>query len=144
MRKSAVLLSLALALLVGCAKAPPVKPPPPTNKDWKITVSWNYDFTNYFQCSATVTKGCISGFTWGYISGGTQVPLHTTTTSVCSTATPAACSDNANSQLPVGAFSFYAVANFVDVNGNAGTSPQTTVSQTINAAAVTNFTGSWQ
>ena len=96
--------------LVSCAKTVPATPPAPlpVNKDWLITASFSYNFTNYMQCSASVTSGCITGFTWGYLSAqGAQVPLKTSAVTVCSgSSQPQACTDTANSQLPIGSNTF--------------------------------------
>src|ERR1022692_3583229 len=63
-----LLILTTLICLASCTKSAPVTPPapPPVNKDWLITASFSYNFTNYMQCSASVTSGCITGFTWGY------------------------------------------------------------------------------
>lgn len=110
-----------LLLLVGCGGANVVtSTPPPVNADWTITLSFNYDFTNYVPCSASVTKGCISTFTWGYMQGTTQMPLKTSPASVCAGATqPEACIDTANSTLGIGSVVPYAIANGFDNSGNA-------------------------
>src|ERR1700683_1296435 len=96
--------------LASCTKTVPVTPPapPPVNKDWLITASFSYNFTNYMQCGASITSGCITGFTWGYLNAqGAQVPLKTSPVTVCSGASqPQACTDTANSQLPIGSVTF--------------------------------------
>src|SRR5690348_9511785 len=93
---SIALIGICLAS-IGCPK-PGATPPPQINKDWAITVSLNYDFTNFVPCSSTVTKGCISGFTWGYLQGSTQVPVKTSPASICSgTVQPETCIDTGNS-----------------------------------------------
>src|ERR1700683_2746453 len=96
--------------LASCTKTVSVTPPapPPVNKDWLITASFSYNFTNYMECSASVTSGCITGFTWGYLNAqGVQVPLKTSPPAVCSGASqPQACTDTANSQLPIGSDTF--------------------------------------
>jgi len=110
-----------LICLASCTKSVPVTPPapPPVNKDWLITASFSYNFTNYMQCSASVTSGCITGFTWGYTNAqGAQVPLKTSAVSVCSgTAQPQACTDTSNSQLPIGSNIFTIVVNYIDAAG---------------------------
>jgi len=107
--------------LASCTKTVPVTPPapPPVNKDWLITASFSYNFTNYMQCSASVTSGCITGFTWGYLnSQGAQVPLKTSPVAICSGATqPQPCTDTANSQLPIGSDTFSIVVNYIDSAG---------------------------
>src|ERR1700722_3550103 len=107
--------------LASCTKSVPVTPPapPPVNKDWLITASFTYNFTNYMRCSASVTSGCITGFTWGYTNAqGAQVPLKTSAVSVCSgTAQPQACTDTSNSQLPIGSNIFTIVVNYIDAAG---------------------------
>ena len=99
----------------GC-HATPNPPPPP--KDWLITVTFNYDFTNFVPCSGTVTKGCISGFTWGYVEGGTNFPLKTSLPAICTgTTNPKPCTDTANSTLGIGPWNAYVVATGIDNNG---------------------------
>lgn len=117
-----------LLLLVGCGGANVVtNTPPPVNADWTITVSFSYDFTNYVPCSASVTKGCISGFTWGYVQGTTSVPLKTSPPNVCTgTTQPETCIDTANSTLGIGSVVPYAVANGFDNSGNPVSSASAT------------------
>lgn len=118
---------LLVCVLCGCsAGSHPVKPPgPPPNKDFTISVTFNYDFTNFAACSSTVTKGCISGFAWGYLQGANAVPLKTSATTVCTGATqPEACTDSTNSQLPMGSLTFFVVANIVDNVGTVGQTAQ--------------------
>lgn len=140
--KLAILLGVIITLS-GCGMNPVVvNPPLGPNKDWAISISWQYDFTNFAKCSASVTKGCISNFTWGYTQGSTSVPLKTSATSVCSgSSQPQSCSDTANSLLGIGPVSFYAIANGVDNNGAAVSSTQVaSPSQTVligNPAGVT-------
>jgi len=127
--------------LASCTKSVPVTPPapPPVNKDWLITASFSYNFTNYMQCSASVNSGCITGFTWGYTNAqGAQVPLKTSAVSVCSgTAQPQACTDTANSQLPIGSNIFTIVVNYVDAAGKPQvTAPVTAASPTVIAAGL--------
>jgi hypothetical protein len=119
---------LIILIMWGCA----AKVPATTNtaelnknKDWSITVTWNYDFTNYVLCSATVTKGCISGFTWGYIQGGVSIPIKTSAPSVCTgTTQPEICGDSGNALLGIGPATPYVVANYIDNNGNTLSSSQ--------------------
>jgi hypothetical protein len=122
--------------------APPA--PPPVDKDWLITASFSYNFTNYMQCSASVTSGCVTGFTWGYLNAqGAQVPLKTSPVAVCSGASqPQACTDTANSQLPIGLDTFTIVVNYIDSTGKSQiTSPVTSASPTVIAAGLPqNFT----
>ena len=114
-------LAIVVLGLSGCAgqRPAPTPIPPSPIKDWTVTATWSYDFTNFPICSATVTKGCISGFTWGYLQGSTQIPLKTSPTSACSGATqPETCTDTANSQLGIGSVIPYGIANGIDNNGN--------------------------
>jgi hypothetical protein len=126
------LLLLVLAT-AGCPNASAPNPPA-INPDWTITATWSFDFTNFSPCSATVTKGCVSGFSWGYIQGTNQVPLKTSPASVCTGATqPESCSDTANSVLGIGPTIFYVKANGIDNNGAVVTSNQAqSPSQTVN------------
>lgn len=136
-------ISLVLAALSGCAAHPAPTPVPPSPiKDWTITPTWNYDFTNFVPCSATVTKGCVSGFTWGYLQGSTQIPLKTSPASVCSGATqPEVCTDTANALLGIGNVTPYVVANFVDNNGVANaTAMDQGPLDTVAAGLATNLT----
>lgn len=127
--------------LASCTKTVPVTPPAPSpvNKDWLITASFSYNFTNYMQCSASVTSGCITGFTWGYLNAqGAQVSLKTSPVAVCSGATqPQPCTDTTNSQLPIGSNTFTIVVNYVDSAGKSQvTSPVTAASPTVIAAGL--------
>lgn len=112
-------LALLLAL-GGCSTKHVTGNPPPVNQDWSITAAWNYDFTNFPQCSATVTKGCVSGFTWGYLQSGNQVALKTSAVGVCTGATqPETCTDSTNALLGIGTVQYYIVAQGIDNNGVA-------------------------
>lgn len=144
--KKALLLALALAL-TGCAKHVTPPPPPPPPLDFPVTIHFGYDFTNFFACSTSVTKGCISGFTWGYLQGNAQVALHTASVAVCTGATqPQSCTELVNSQLPIGSLTFYVVANYVDNAGVVGkTAPGTTATPSVVPADVpTNVTETHQ
>ena len=133
--------------LASCTKTVPVTPPAPSpvNKDWLITASFSYNFTNYMQCSPSaasgtnVTSGCITGFTWGYLNAqGEQVPLKTSPVTVCSGASqPQTCSDTANSQLPIGSDVFTIVVNYIDAAGKPQvTSAVTSATPTVIAAGL--------
>jgi hypothetical protein len=134
-------ISSALLWLASCTKTVSVTPPAPTpvNKDWLITASFSYNFTNYMQCSASVTTGCITGFTWGYLNAqGAQVPLKTSPVTVCSgESQPQACTDTANSQLPIGSDNFTIVVNYIDSAGKSQvTLPVASASPTVIAAGL--------
>jgi hypothetical protein len=91
------------------------------------------------QCSASVTSGCITGFTWGFLNAqGAQVSLKTSPVAVCSGATqPQPCTDTANSQLPIGSNTFTIVVNYIDSAGKPQvTSPVTAASPTVIAAGL--------
>jgi len=111
----------AIICLAGCGASNPVSVKPPAiNPDWAITVQFNYDFTNFVSCSATVTKGCITGFTWGYTEGGLNVPLKTSPPTICAgTTQPQTCTDTANSTLGIGTWNAYVQANALDNTGAA-------------------------
>jgi hypothetical protein len=150
--KNALRILLPMVLIApfwfaSCTKTVPVTPPapPPVNKDWLITASFSYNFTNYMQCGASaagnvgVTSGCITGFTWGYLNAqGVQVPLKTSPVSVCSGSTqPQTCTDTANSQLPIGSATFTIVVNYIDSTGRPQiTSPVTSSSPVVIAAGL--------
>lgn len=126
MRKLACL--FVVLMLAGCSAINPgPKPPvPPPNPDFTITAQWSYDFTNFAACSTAVTTGCIKSFTWGYLKGPTPVVLKTSPASACSgTTQPESCADTMNSQLPMGALTFFVEADFIDNAGVAGESAQT-------------------
>lgn len=131
-------LLLVSLMLAGCGAAPPVSTgtPPPVNKDWTITGTWFYDFTNYMGCSPTITAGCISGFTWGYMNGTMLVPIATlsepipacsaTVTENCqvtSTTQPVTIKFQGNSQLPIGNISFGVEAADISQQGATQQSP---------------------
>lgn len=127
--------------VASCTKSVPVTPPaaPPADKDWLITASFSYNFTNYMQCGASVTSGCITGFTWGYLNAqGAQVPLKTSPVTACSgTTQPQACTDTANSQLPIGSNAFTIVVNYIDAAGKPQiTSPVPSASPVVIAAGL--------
>ena len=121
----ALVLTAALLLSSACAHrvTPPV--PSPVNKDYTITATWNYDFTNIVPCSASVAKGCISSYSIIYSSpsGSTKVTLSTAPVTSCSgTKQLESCSFVFNSQLPVApnGLVWTVVTNFIDVNGTNG------------------------
>lgn len=134
--KRAFLLVLCV-VLAGCTKKPVTPPvPPPINPDFAITLTWNYDFTNNPVCSASVTKGCISGFTVGYLQGSAVValPNNSVPVSACTgAAQPQTCKYNGNSQLPIGQITWIASATGFDTNGTA-------VSASTNSASATSIT----
>lgn len=134
--------------LGGCPKQAAVNPPAPApaKTDWTITAKWSEDFTDFAPCSATVTKGCVSGFTWGYLQGATQVPLKTSAPSVCSGSTqPEACADTVNGTLGIGPVTFYIVANYVDNAGNAGsTAADESAEQNVALVSPSALAVSWQ
>lgn len=123
MKKIALLLFMLLCLsLVACVHN--VTPPPPPNQDFTVTATWQYNFSNFPGCSSTVTTSCISGFTWGYLNGSTQVPLKTSLPSACTGSTqPESCTDNTQSLLPMGSVTFYLVVNTMNSSGQAGSLP---------------------
>ena len=139
-------LIFALLAIAGCGKTVPVNPPAPTpapNKDFTVTATFNYDFTNFAACSSAVKTGCISGFSWGYLTGsGSQIPLHTATTAACTgTTQPEACTDVTNSQLPMGSVTFYFVATFINNAGTAGVgSVSNSAPVTVTVGTPTNIT----
>lgn len=115
-----LLLGLAI-LAAGCGASNPVTvTPPPVNKDWTITLTFSYDFTNFAPCSSTVTKGCINGFTWGYLQGSNHIPLQTAPVTACTGSTnPKPCSATVNALLGIGQVTPYATAVGIDNNGLA-------------------------
>ncbi len=119
---------------------------PPAAKDWTITATWQENFTNYVPCSSTVAKGCVSGFTWGYLQGTTEVPLKTSAASVCTgSAQPETCTDTTNATLGIGPITFYVVANYVDNAGNSGsTNSDQSAQQSVSLVAPAGLTVSWQ
>jgi hypothetical protein len=134
---------------VGCVAQKPVPVPIPAPlRDWTLTANWQYDFTNFATCSTTVTAGCVTGFTWGYLKGTTQVPLKTSLLPftpcavapavqvppcVDTTTTPLTFHDTASGVVGIGPVTPYVVANGLDNNGVA-------VSSTPDLAAVDNVT----
>lgn len=141
---------LAITLLSGCAGSHiPIPPPPPINKDFAITVTWNYDFTNFLLCGATVTKGCLTGFTVGYLSGGTLTILPggaSLPTSVCTGATqPLSCKYQGQSQLPIGQLTWVATTNGLDGTGAVVTATSNSAVPTaITLLSPTGVTGTAQ
>lgn len=141
-KKTIAVILFGIISLAGCAAHnAPVNPPSPT-QDWTITATWNEDFTNFVPCSSTVTKGCVSGFTWGYLQGTTQVPLKTSAVTVCTgTTQPETCTDSTNSVLGIGSVTFYCIANYVDNSATTGsTGPVDSSSQTVSLGSPTNLT----
>lgn len=146
-------LSLMLCIVfvsVGCGTTLVKVPvPPPINKDFAITLTWNYDFTNFLVCSATVTKGCLTGFTVGYLSGGATVILPggaNLPTSVCTGSTqPLTCKYSGNSQLPIGQITWVATTNGLDGTGAVVTATSNSAVPTpISLLSPTNVAGSAQ
>lgn len=146
-RAAAAMLLTTAAIVLGACSHTPIKPPvpPPVNKDWAITLNWNYDFTNFIKCSPTVTTGCITGFTVGYMQGTTQValPNNTVPVTVCTGAVqPQPCQYSGNSQLPIGDITWFCVTNFVRNNGTTGTATATSAVPTkVDALSATNLNG---
>lgn len=122
-KQFAALIGLAI-ITAGCGASNPVTvTPPPINKDWTITATWSYDFSNYAPCSSTVTKGCINGFTWGYLQGSNHIPLQTAPVTACTGSTnPKPCSATVNALLGIGQVTPYVIANGIDNNGQATSS----------------------
>lgn len=115
------LCGLLLALSTwGCRASAPT---PPSIADWTLTITFTYDFTNFPVCSATVTKGCVSGFNWGYIQSANSITVKTSPTTICAgTTQPLTCTDTANTQLGIGPTTYFVDAVGVDNNGAAVTS----------------------
>lgn len=141
-----IVLAIATLMLAGCSTQPvhiTTPPPPPTTVDFPVTVTWQYDFTNFFPCSTTVTKGCINTFSVGYQSGSMQVVLNTAPVTACTgTTQPESCTTSFNTKLPVSpspGLTWSVVTNFLDVNGNAGSTSAAPGNTTpINASVATN------
>lgn len=113
---------LPLILLAGCATTPRPTPIPAPLKDWTLTATWSFDFTNFPQCATTITtggnKGCISGFSWGYMQGGVPVQLKVAPLTACTGATqPMTCTDTTNATVGIGTVTAYVIANGYDNNG---------------------------
>lgn len=109
----------AMLLLVGCAArvTPPTSPP---NPDHSVTLSWQQNFADAPACTSTVTTSCLNGYSEGYLSGTTQVQLHTDSTAVCAgTTQPENCTTTFNSPLPIGGVTFYLILNYTDQTGSA-------------------------
>lgn len=141
-KRLSILLAAIIALGGCAAQRTPVTPPvPPPAKDWTITATWNEDFTNFKPCSTTVTVGCVTGFTWGYMQGSNEVPLKTSPASVCTgTAQPEVCSDTANALLGIGSVTFYCIANYIDNSGAPGaTGSDNSAAQDISLGTPTNL-----
>ena len=147
---------LTMILLAGCAGRVPAPSPVPPNqpKDWTVTVNFDFNFTNYVPCSTTVTKSCITGFTWGYSSVGVNTPLATlaepvpvctsSLTENCTTGgSPAHFTVQTNSLLPIGSVGFFAKANYIDQNGAAASSSPGLSASSITVSVVdpTSVTG---
>jgi hypothetical protein len=152
-----VSLCFAALFIAGCAARKSAGNSPvnsPLAKDWTITVAWQENFTNYVPCSSTVTKGCVSGFTWGYLQGPTQVPLKTSAASVCAAsssgadaplAQPEMCTDSINATLGIGPVTFYVVANYIDNVGNPGTTAaDESAQQNVSLVVPSGLSVSWQ
>lgn len=158
-----MLLLLAILMCVsGCSAQKPITPVVPGNPDWTIDVNFNYNFANISPCAAGVTTSCVSGFTWGYLNGSTQVPVKTTAVSsyaACPATLPLipdiTCKqapdssnntpffDVGNSLLPIGGTGviFFVTVNYFDQTGAAlQTSPDlTTTPQIIGANGATGL-----
>ena len=144
-------LAILAIVLAGCPSNAPAPTPPPTPTppvDWTIDANWQFQFTNFPPCSGTVTKSCVSGFSWGFIESGVQLAPVKTTAIASFAACPATlpsppdltCQQPANSQgfttlvdvgnslLPVGGTgaTIYVIVNGFDQNGVAAQSPAAT------------------
>lgn len=131
-RAFALVLLVPLLLAVGGCKANAQIPQPPP-RDWSITLTWHYDFSNFVPCSSTVTVGCVTGFTWGYTpASGSAVTLKTSPVSVCSGSTqPETCTDTTNSTLGIGSVNWFCVTNGIDNSGNKVTSSPANATSTV-------------
>lgn len=138
-RLSLLVLTLALA---GCAaqRTPAPVPGPKPLVDHTIGLTWNQSTVNNGFCSSTVTTSCISGFNEGYLSGTTQVQLHTDTPAVCTgTTQPLNCTATFNGILPIGNVVFYVTTTYLDQAGAAGTTAAgTSAAVPVGADAATN------
>lgn len=145
MKIRALPLLTLFVVLAGCAKRPIPTPQPvlPPNKDFTITVTWNYDFTNFAACSASITSGCISNFTYGYLQGTNKIALGSVPTSACTgTAQPLLCTAITNSQLPMGQITWFAAVNAIDNASNPSTATTTSATPTtIATVGPTNVVG---
>ena len=131
--KLRLLLACLLLCLTGC-KATVTTPPTSPQKDWAISWGFSYNFTNYAVCSASVTTGCISGFTLGYQNGATFVPLTTVTTTACAgTTQPETCTGTFNAQLPIGTMTGAVEANYLN---NAGVASESAVGELATSSTV--------
>ncbi|MGH9687743.1 MAG: hypothetical protein ACRD5K_11695 [Candidatus Acidiferrales bacterium] len=142
-------LCLLATALTGCAaQKTATNPPasPPTQQDWTVTAAWQENFTNFVPCSSTVTKGCVSGFTWGYLQGTTRVAIKTSAPTVCAGPTqPETCTDTVNATLGIGPVTFYIVANYVDNAGIAtSTAADQSAQQNVSLAPPAGLAVSWQ
>lgn len=145
--KKILLLLCTILFVCGCGMQPVPAPVPSPAKDWSISISFNYNFANYVPCSSTVTTGCITGFTWGYLNGSTPVTLKTSPASICSgTTQPETCLDTTMSTLGIGAVTFYVQANGVNNTGATVASTPADAATPVNIAIgnATNVSGSAQ
>jgi hypothetical protein len=137
------------SFVAGCAARKSVGNSPvnsPAAKDWTITATWQENFTNYVPCSSRVTRGCISGFTWGYLQGTTQVPLKTSAPSVCAGSTqPETCTDSTDATLGIGPVTFYVIASYMDNAANPGsTGAEESAPQNVSLVGPSDLSVSWQ
>lgn len=159
MRKRLTAVLFAAISLAGCGMKPAavVIPPAPVQKDWTITDTWQYNFTNYVTCSASVTKGCISGFTYGFVINGAAIPTATLAEpiSACSVSVTVNCQSGSTQPvtitaqamqlLGIGPVTPYVVANYVDNAGNVLSSSQDAAAQqSIPAATPTGLLSTQQ
>lgn len=149
--KKFLVYAIATLALCGCAGRhpvpPPVPPPPVNNKDFTITLKWNEDFTNVPKCSASVTKGCVTGFTVGYTAGTstTVVPLPSPNValSACTAGNePEPCQYVTNSQLPLGTVTWSVSALGIDSNGAVVSATSTGNTTAVTLPSPTNVQGS--
>jgi hypothetical protein len=137
-------IAILAVFLCGCPNTPVVVTPPapaPTPVDFTIDTNAQFSFTNFPACSASVSKSCVSGFSWGFVVSGVQgAPVKTTPIAsfvacpatlpsppdiTCMQPTDSAGNnlmvDFGNSLLPIGGTgaTIYWVTNGIDQNGNA-------------------------
>lgn len=127
--------------MVGCKNN--VVTPPVTNADHTVTLKWSQNEADNPPCSATVTKSCLSGYTEGFVFGGTTTALHSDDMSVCTgTTEPLSCTTTfQTAALPIGTVNFSLVLNYVDGNGAAQSLAAVTTgtATTVAADAPTSF-----
>jgi hypothetical protein len=136
--KKLLLFAVLLLLLAGCAiRKPPVTPPGPADFTLDVSVT-SEDLVNFPPCSAALSKGCITGYPWGYCALGSTASACAAPVTVKTAPPPAAgttVADQSNALLPMGTQFGWISLSYNDQNGAAQTTAAAIVAMSTPAGA---------